>query len=245
MTTGESVIVCAAIKKQLGDTLETFAESQMPSDLCSCTSGPGSPSDGSFISVLLPVYGECPQHSHHRGDATPAKLLLRPGQVHFGSSSCVKQLAPAATLRCCSCVQLLIYGPGDQGGYGPTGFIKSAIGHEPIVLWGDALEKREFILRGRCRAPGHALTFHNYDGVLNIVSGRSYSFQNALEILDHPHPSREALWIAARQPKAKADHGFDNSRLGSLLPDASFTSLAEGIHLTLEAIRQGTEPAKV
>jgi UDP-glucose 4-epimerase len=137
----------------------------------------------------------------------------------------------------------LIYGPGDQGGYGPTGFIKSALEREQIVLWGDGLEKREFIYVGDLAKIVHALTFQDYEGVLNVVSGQSYTFKDALAAVGHLVPLEQSPASRPRS-KNKADHEFDNSRLRTLLPDVRFTDLSNGVSLTFQANRQAASTSR-
>lgn len=236
-----AVIVCAAIKKQLGDNLETFSSNlQIALNLCRTLAKHPARRVVYFSSAA--VYGEEVHNTNITEETAPrptsyyglgkftSEILLRKA-IGQGASTSLLLLRPA-----------LIYGPRDQGGYGPTGFIKAALAKEPIVLWGDGLEQREFIYVGDVAKIVHALTFQDYDGVLNLISGRSYTFKDALEAvsrlvpLDRPAGSRP-------RSKNKADHGFDNSRLRALLQGIQFTSLSDGVALTLAANRQAVAPS--
>jgi UDP-glucose 4-epimerase len=236
-----AVIMCAAIKRQLGDNLDTFSRNiAMAVNLCRLLEKRPVARFVFFSSAA--VYGEDIHNTNISEETHPrptsyyglakftSEILLRKA-IGQDKHSSLLILRPA-----------LIYGPCDQGGYGPTGFIKSALAKEPIVLWGDGLEQREFIYVGDVAKIVHALTFQDCDGVLNVVGGRSYTFQDAIQAvsrlapLDQPPSSRP-------RTKDKADHGFDNSKLRALLPGIQFTSLSDGVVLTLAAHRQAGSPS--
>lgn len=231
-----ALIVCAAIKKQLGDSLETFSNNlQIAMNLCRALVKHPVRRVVFFSSAA--VYGE-DVHNTNISEQTPPQPTSYYGLAKFTSEILFrKAIGPDQHSSLLVLRPALIYGPGDQGGYGPTGFIKAALEREPIVLWGDGLEKREFIYVGDVAKIVHALTFHDYDGVLNLVGGQSYTFKEVLDAVS-------GLVTLAQPPgsrprtKNKADHGFDNSRLRALLPEARFTELSNGVSLTLQANRQ-------
>jgi UDP-glucose 4-epimerase len=231
-----AVIVCAAIKKQLGDSLETFSSNlQIAINLCRTLAKHPVRRVVFFSSAA--VYGEDLQNINISEETPPQPtsyygLAKFTAEILFRKVIASNQHSSLLVLR-----PALIYGPGDQGGYGPTGFIQAALAREPIVLWGDGLEQREFIYVGDVAKIVHALTFQNCDGVLNVVSGQSYTFKDALDTVGRLVPLGQPPSSRPRT-KSKADHGFDNSRLRTLLPDVRFTDLASGIRLTLQANHQ-------
>jgi UDP-glucose 4-epimerase len=230
-----AVLMCAAIKRQLGDTLDTFSQNMsMAANLCRLLQKHPIRRFVFFSSAA--VYGE-ERTNLHISEDTPVQPTSYYGAAKFACECIFRQVV--SQLPECSLLVLrpaLIYGPGDQGGYGPTGFIKAALGGEQIVLWGDGSEKREFVYVGDVLKIVHALTFHQYDGVLNVVSGTSYAFKDALNVVERLVPLEKPIGSRPRT-KNKADHGFDNSRLRGLLPDLKFTKLAEGMRLTAESFR--------
>ena len=127
----------------------------------------------------------------------------------------------------------LIYGPGDQGSYGPSGFIKAAVKGEPITLWGDGTELREFVFVEDVARLVHRLVFHEFDGVLNVVTGKSHTFEEAVEVVSRFVPLKHKVASRART-RPKADHAFNADRLRQLFPDFSFAGLEEGIKRTVE-----------
>jgi UDP-glucose 4-epimerase len=232
---GTAVIVCAAIKKQIGDSLEAFSSNlQIAMNLCRVLAK--RPAGKVIFFSSAAVYGE-DVHNTNITEQTPPQpstyygLAKFTSEVLFHKAVVENKQTALLLLR-----PALVYGPGDQGGYGPTGFVKAALKGEQIVMWGDGLEKREFIYVGDLVRIVHGLTFQKCEGVVNVASGQSYTYQDALEIVQK-HVSLESPVTSRPRTKNKADHGFDNSRLRSLLPGFRFTSLAEGTRLTFEANR--------
>lgn len=235
-TPDTAVISLAAIKRQLGDNLDSFTANLRIAENLSRVLARSPVARFIYLSSAA-VYGEettdtriteatAPRATSYYGMAKLAsELLLRKAAEHNGRTSLLCVRPP------------LIYGPGDQGGYGPTGFIKSALRDEPIVLWGDGTELREFnYVADAVRALGD-LVFHDCTGVLNLASGRSHNYLDALAAVERCMPLREPTTQRPRS-KGKADHGFDNARLRALLPGLEFTSLTDGISLTVEAQRR-------
>jgi UDP-glucose 4-epimerase len=230
-----AVIICAAIKRQLGDNLDAFSSNLQIATNLSRVLAEHPVGRVVFFSSAA-VYGEeCSNTSIT--EATPAQPMSYYGLAKFTSEFLLRkavETSPQSSLLILR--PALVYGPGDQGGYGPTGFVKAALNREPIVLWGDGSEKREFVFVTDVARIVLALTFHKFDGILNVVSGKSYTFQDAVETVARLLPLEQPVGTKPRS-KAKADHGFDNSRLRELLPRFQFTELAEGIRLTLESNR--------
>jgi UDP-glucose 4-epimerase len=228
-----ALIVCAAIKKQMGDDLSSFYKNiQITVNICNVLGE--TPARRVIFFSSAAVYGESVHNTHideetslqpHSfygiGKMTSELLLRKVVSIHKDSTLLL--LRPA-----------LIYGPGDQGGYGPTGFVKAASSGQEIVLWGDGSEKREFIFVLDVAKIVHALTFDSCQGTLNVVSGTSYTFLEALQIVDELIGLKKPSSTRPRtQPKA--DHGFVASRLRDLIPGIQFTALREGIRQTVQA----------
>jgi UDP-glucose 4-epimerase len=123
----------------------------------------------------------------------------------------------------------LIYGPNDLGNtYGPSGFCSTALKGDPIALWGDGTELREFIhINDLCRII-ELLIDHPFSGPLNVVSGRQSSFSEIVELLSKSTTPPNIL--SRPRSKQKADNAFVPTLIKSLLPETfSFTPLAEGV----------------
>lgn len=130
-----------------------------------------------------------------------------------------------------------LYGSGDLNiSYNPTGFLKKALKDEEITLWGLGEEKREFVYIDDMVNIIHHFTLHPYNGVVNIVSGISYSFDDALQIIAKlaGHPLNI---VSKKRSKEKVDNIFYNRLFRKLLPDFHFTTLYEGIKKDFETER--------
>ena len=235
-TRDTAVISLAAIKRQLGDNLDTFtANLNIATNLARLLSQ--HPVARFVYLSSAAVYGEettnvaitedtAPRATSYYGMAKLAsELLLRKAAEQNGHTALLAVRPP------------LIYGPGDQGGYGPTGFIKAALRDEPITLWGDGSELREFVYVADAVQALGELLFHSCTGVVNLAAGQSYNYQDALAAVQQCQPIRQPVTERPRS-KGKADHGFDNTRLRTLLPEWKPTNLAAGIRQTVEAQRR-------
>ncbi len=228
------VIVCAAIKRQLGDNLDAFsANVAMAVNLARVLEARPVKRVVFFSSAA--VYGE--EHTNLAiNEETPIAPTSYYGAAKFTGESILRQACnrhPASSLVCLRPAQ--VYGPGDQAAYGPTGFLRAAREGRDIVLWGDGTERREFVYVEDVARLVQRLVSHPYAGPLNVVTGGSRSFAEAVDIVHNLVPLRQAPASRPRT-KPKADHGFTAARLQGLFPDFSFTPLEEGIRRNLEAL---------
>ena len=72
------------------------------------------------------------------------------------------------------------------------------------------------------------------NGVLNIVSGTSYRFTEALDQV-RSLAGRAVVVNSRPRSKDKVDHRFDNAALRRACPDFRFTTLADGLAKTAKA----------
>jgi len=223
-----ALVICAAIKKQLGDNPEIF-EQNLAMVLNICRAVAARPVRRIVFVSSASVYGEDVQHGvidestpvqptsfYGIGKFTAERLLVRMAGQQPGTSLLV--LRPA-----------LVYGPQEPAYYyGPSGFLRKALSDSPITLWGDGEELREFLFVDDVVALTARLTLGDATGVLNIVSGTTYTYTQALTVIAK---------LAGRQPpidsrartRDKVDHRFDASRLLGACPGFVFTSMEEGL----------------
>ncbi len=229
---GTAVIMCAAIKRQLGDSQQAFVQNvKMVANLCRLLQG--HPVGRLLYFSSAAVYGEdvhntniskdtpvCPTSYYGIAKYT-SECLLRKVIGEQGKSSLLILRPPT------------IYGPGDQSSYSPSGFLRAAVRQEKVTLWGDGSERREFIFVEDIVYLVHCLISHEYAGVLNIASGQSYTFKDVIREVSRIVPF--SLQVDSRpRTKRKADQGFHNGELKKLFPKFSFTALDEGIRLTFQ-----------
>jgi UDP-glucose 4-epimerase len=237
---GTVVIMCAAIKRQMGDNLDTFsANVAMAANLCRLLEKRPVARFVFFSSAA--VYGE-EITSLKITEETAAQPTSFYGAAKF-ACECLfrKVIQPPASLVILR--PALVYGPGDQGSYGPSGFVKAAVRGEPITLWGDGTELREFVFVEDVAQLVRRLVFHEFRGVLNIVTGKSHTFKEALDGVSQLVPLKYEV-VSRPRTKPKADHAFDTARLKQFFPDFPFTGLEEGIERTVE-FEKGSVSAKI
>ncbi|CCQ53630.1 NAD-dependent epimerase/dehydratase family protein [Crocosphaera watsonii] len=227
-----AIVMCSAIKRQLGDTLDAFSQNvQMVSNLCRLLEK--YPVKRLIYFSSAAVYGE-DIHNTNITETTPVHPTSYYGGAKYTSEFLLrKQFSklPESSLVCLR--PATIYGPGDSGSaYSPSGFIRSALNQDTITLWGDGTELREFLFIEDVVKLVDQLTFNEYDGVLNLVSGKSYSFRDILNLISQCLDLE--LTINSRtRTKAKVDNCFDNSHLPDIFTSFQFTSLKEGIKQTI------------
>ena len=227
------LIVCAAIKRQFGDTLEAFQKNiEILTNLCTLLRD--NPVRDVVYFSSAAVYGEdvvhgtiseetpiCPTSFY--GIAKYASECILRKTVHEHGSGNLIILRPT-----------LIYGPGDLGEtYGPVGFLKKALRKETITLWGDGNEYREFIYVDDVVHIINKLILSDYSGVLNVVAGKSYTFRDVIDQISRSTGVDIAV-SSKQRSKQRVDNHFDNSLLQSILPDGHiFVTLEEGIRKIL------------
>lgn len=229
-----TVIMCAAIKRQFGDNLDSFWKNlSMSINLCRLLEK--YPVRRFIFFSSTAVYGE----DIHNTNITEQTLVTPTSHYGMAKYSCERLFSKVISQQNKSSLVILrpplIYGPGDEGDtYGPVKFIKVALNQGQITLWGDGEELREFIFVEDIVKVVHYLTFHDYDGVINVASGKSHTFKDIVDIVSHFMP--EKLRVTSRpRTKNKADNAFCNTRFTDLLKDFSFTALREGIKKTIAA----------
>jgi UDP-glucose 4-epimerase len=228
-----AVIMCAAIKKQLGDNAETFNQNlKIAVNLARLLET--HPISRFILFSSAAEYGE-DVHNLHIDEETPVQPVSYYGIAKFAS----ERIFYKALTRHEGCTYLiirpaLVYGPAEADTfYSPSGFLKAALRKESIILWGDGEERREFVYIDDLVEATYRLIFHPYSGVVNMVSGLNYQYIDALKIISELIPDH--LQIKSRpRSKPNVDHGFNNQRLLDLAPDLVFTSLREGLKQVFE-----------
>lgn len=218
-----AVIMCAAVKKQLGDSLEN-CEKNMAMVMNVCRILHGYPVQRFLYFSSAAVYGEN-NHNLSINEETPIQPTSYYGIAKCASEKLLQKVMPNGLVVIRPPV---IYGPGDQPGYGPSGFLHAAQNQETITLWGDGSEKREFIFVEDIVSLVEKLVFSEYQGILNLASGRSYTYLEILELVK-AHTGQTLKMSSKERTQPKVDHGFQNHKLLKLFPTFRFTPLADGM----------------
>lgn len=230
------LIVCSGVKKQSGDTLEIFSK-----NMAIATNLSGVLASASLQKVVLlsstDVYGDRAQ-SAPISEATPVNpasfygLAKLATEVLLHKTLVETPVCPLVILR-----PPLIYGAEDQSrGYGPTGFAYAAIDGSPITVWGDGEEKRQFVYIDDLTSIIVKLIGSDFSGVLNVVNNDSETFAKAIKIISEISDLPVQI-MTRKRSKESIDNMFCNQLLRELLPEMAFTSLADGIAKTMQAIK--------
>ncbi len=227
-----AVIMCSAVKKEHGDNLDNFIKNiLMVVNLCKLMEK--YPVRRFLYFSSAAVYGE----DVHNLDIQETSTINPTSYYGIAKYNSEKLLQKTIEQKEKSTLIIIrppvIYGPGDKPCYGPSGFIESALIEKTITLWGDGTELREFIFIGDIVKLVNNLIFHEYEGVLNIASGKSSSFAEIINILSSLLNVKIKL-NSRERTKNKVDNKFNNEKLRELFPEFSFTPLKEGLLKTIE-----------
>lgn len=226
-----AVIMCSAIKKDYGDNIDNFSKNvSMVVNVCKILETNPVKSFVYFSSAA--VYGE-DIHNLQISEKTAINPTSYYGMVKYVSERLLWKVSKNNLIIIRPPV---IYGPGDQPCYGPSGFVKAALNNETVTLWGDGTEKREFIFIDDVVQLIDKLILNNYNGVLNLASGKSFTFKEIIDMMSSLTNSK--IEVNSRErTKNKVDNEFDNSALLKIFPEFTFTPLKDGIKDTIESLK--------
>lgn len=232
-----SIIFCAGIKKQHGDNFVNWQKNEMIIQNLVSALHEKTPNHLLFMSSAA-VYGEDTDFPKTINEST--SLV---GSSYYGISKIAAEniLVKTSKIRgfpLCITRPPLIYGTGDTSlGYGPTGFCHNATHSKPITLWGDGSELREFISVEDLAKICLILSKKSFDGILNIVSGKSVSFQDLLGMIE-TQGFTDLKIEQKHRTKDKVDHCFDPHALYNAIGRYEFVSPHDGIKDLLQAFQK-------
>lgn len=233
LTCDTRLVVLAGVKRQMGDSFGAFESNMKIAISVARAIEKSRPARVVFFSSAA-VYGE-EVHNIAIREQTVVNPVSFYGIAKFASE---RLLANAASLGGVSLALLrppLIYGPGDtSNSYGPAGFCSAAAQGRKTTLWGDGTELREFLYVQDCCRLVVELLDSSYEGVLNPVSGKSYSFREVIASIEKVSERKMAL-IEKSRTKMKVDNAFDPTLLKSVFPKFCFTELEEGLRATFQS----------
>jgi UDP-glucose 4-epimerase len=227
-----AVIMLAAIKPNIANDLDAFAKNvQMAVNLCKLLQKKPVAKLIYFSSAA--VYGE-DIHNTSINEDTPVNPRSYYGMAKY---ACEKIFWKTFSEQKNSSLLIMrppvVYGPGEKEVvYDPAGFVKKAIRGEKITLWGDGSEKREFVFVDDIIRIVEHFVFNDYNGVLNVSSKKSYSFNDIIKIVSAL--GCKVLTDSRERTREKVDNAFDNKLFAKLMPGFKFTSLKDGISKVLK-----------
>lgn len=222
------LVVLSGIKRQWGDTLEIFRKNvDMIANVAAALER--KPAGRVVYMSSAAVYGEDIHNLAIRED-TPLRARSYYGLSKIASEGILEREEAAGRMGSLLCLRPpTVIGPGDTSkGYGPVGFASAALAGEPITLWGDGMELREFLhVDDLARLTAEA-ALSDAAGPLNAASGESRTFRDLLDGIEKILGRKLDVKSKPRS-KEKADNRFDPSRLRGLFPDFRFTSLEDAL----------------
>jgi len=227
------VVFLSGIKKQMGDTLEIF-ERNLAMTVNVSNLLRSRPVRRVVYLSSSEVYGE-DIHNRNITEETPIKVRTFYGIAKYASERLLWKVIsefPQSSLAILR--PPLVYGIGDETkGYGPAGFLAKLINEEEIVLWGDASELREFLYLKDIARIVQEIACCNFSGVLNPVSGQSYSFLEVLDLLA-TMMERKPKIVYRERTKAKIDNVFSGELFRKRFSGFHFTPLEDGLREMIE-----------
>ena len=130
------------------------------------------------------VYGEDVAYLEKISEYTPVQPKTYYGISKYAAERVLEKICTDNGINLVILRPPLVYGKDDLSqGYGPTGFTYKVVNSEEIILWGDGSEFREFIYVDDIGNIVSRLVNSNYNGILNLVSGTSYTFKEIGSLL--------------------------------------------------------------
>jgi len=221
----ESIAIMASwITKDREDSLDSFEKNiAMVTSLCK-TLKEKPVKKLVFISSIA-VYGK------GVGKAMTERTPIQPNSYYALSKYCGEQLFcqaaqglfPVLILRLTG-----IYGPGDTHlTYGPLRFIHTALAEETITLFGKGEDKRDFLyIDDAARIIGE-LSLKDSEGVYNLGTGTSYSFQEIAQLLISDLENAKIRYSDRKQ--GLTHHHLDIAKLKQELPQERFINFQESL----------------
>jgi UDP-glucose 4-epimerase len=228
-----TLIICSAIKRQLGDSLDAFKKNvSMVEHICRALQI--QPIERVVFMSSAAVYGE-DIHNEQISETSPIHLRTYYGMAKYISECLLKKTIDEIGRGALVMLRPpLVYGPGDvTRSYGPSQFLWSAKLREPLTFWGDGEEYREFLFVDDLVQIICKLISLNATGIFNVTSGTSYTFKEVLKMVEEETGVR--IQINSRErTKDKVDNKFVNKKISSVLDSFSFTPVRKGVRYTWE-----------
>ena len=179
-----TVVMLSANKRQSGAGINDFVQNtKMTENLCRLMEK-HPPKRFVFLSAQV-VYGEN-THNTNTTEKTPVDPTSYYGMAKFISERLFWKTFDSLKQSSLLIIRIpRIYGPGaNRNDYGPTMFTYNAFKKAPFTIWGDGLELRDYVFIDDLTDIVDKLLFNAFDGIVNIASGKTYSFIDVLKTVE-------------------------------------------------------------
>jgi len=223
-----SVIMCMGIKKQYGDDLDNWIKNEIILKNFIKALIKKQPGHVIYFSSAS-IYGEDIQFESLISELTPVNLRSLYGISKFNSENILRKICDDYNIPLMCLRPPLVYGYNDLSlGYGPSLFTYNSIKKEIIKIWGDGYERREFIYVDDLAYLCENILKKKLTGVLNTVSGKSYSYIEIINELEKILGYKVAI-NNKKRTKEKVNHNFLNKLHLDMLPNFKYTNLDDGL----------------
>jgi nucleoside-diphosphate-sugar epimerase len=149
--------------------------------------------------------------------------------TYHGLSQLVREMIfKKSALNCLTILRICaVYGPGDtHNGYGPNRFVNQIANNLPIKLFGNGLNRRDHIYIDDVVELILSTVNLNYNGILNLATGKTYSFLQVAEECNAIFSKNKNIEkIGAEDTIINKE--IDISKLKSFFPNYSISNLSQ------------------
>jgi nucleoside-diphosphate-sugar epimerase len=176
-------------------------------------------------------------------DDSLVRTTTRPGPASlYGHMHLVRERIFAEAAQRWGCPLLVLrpcalYGLGDtHNSYGPNRFVRSAVTQQRIQLFGHGEELRDHLAVDDCVRLIELALHHRSEGLLNVATGRSVSFQAIATRIADLLDQAVTLEYQARRTPITHRH-YDITDVIRAFPGFRFTDIDSGLKCLLESQR--------
>lgn len=226
-----TLIITAALTRELGDTLENMeTHIKMISNIARALGK--KPVKKCVYLSTCDVYGK----------VTPEKLPITENtnaipQTYYAIAkycneklleiTCQNLKIPFLVLRYNG-----VYGPGQKNiGYGQNFFIREIKELGVVKIWGDGKELRDTVYVKDLAKIITNLSLNNAQGIFNIATGKSYSFIEILKVLKNISHKKFKI-VKRKRTSPTFDQVFNISKLKKSIPKIYFTPIEKALEET-------------
>lgn len=225
-----AIIFLSCMKKEHGDNFDIFTKNcTMVANVCAALEK--KPVKRIIYFSSAAVYGE-EVHNLSINENTPISPTSYYGLAKFAGERMLTTIAEKKNIQLVCLRPPVIYGLGDKPCYGPSGFCSAAKQKQPIAIWGDGAELREFVYIDDIIKIINQLLKSDYSGPLNAAQGKSTTFAEIIRAVEK-HAGKINVQSRERTKK-KVDNVFDNTLFKQVFQDFQFTPVEKGIQKLME-----------
>lgn len=229
----DALVVLSALTPDKGRDTQTLMKNLRMADAV-CTALRRSPCAHVVYMSSDAVYPFASGLVSEESPAAPTDLY---GSMHRLREIMFTEACGSTPLACLRCTMVLA-DEDTHNSYGPNRFRRQAAAEGRIVLGGGGEETRDHVAVGDVARLIIEILQHRGAGILNLASGKSYSFRDVADMVADAMTPRPEVVLTERRSPATHRH-FDTALLRRNFPEFRFTALDAAI----QAVQSGQETA--